>query len=187
MSEDIIGTVDWQAVYDVLTSWNIRLVLAFPGTGKTSCVKHLRKVGKRGGPPVVADFDIKGVGNDIANVDLIPKSQRAMGELVNQFMLDNVIVFSFMHYFNLDCINPGAGSVLVTYPEATPNEWAERIRERGDSDAFVDLVRQHLDEWKDDWVSETKTLAKRLKVIVVPVHADEYLSDAILSLGRYHN
>lgn len=179
MSQNAIGQTDWEEVRHNLDSQNIKLVLAFPGTGKTNCVKGLRSTGKRGAAPVAADFDIKGVGNDRARVQLIPKTQKAMGNLVAQMMRDKVIVFSFLNYFNEDALDPSAGSVLVVVPKATKDEWADRIAKRGDSDEFVQTVRDEFDSWRSNWLARTGKLMKRMHVFVAACPADQYLSQVL--------
>lgn len=106
---------------------------------------------------------------------------------MNQLMKDGVIVFSFMNYFNTDRISPDSGNVLVTFPIATADEWSDRIRRRGDSEDFVNTVRDHFYEWASDWVNASDALAKRLTVIRAPITAKTYLYDAILTLENGGN
>jgi hypothetical protein len=174
------GNTDYKLLREMLNERNVRLVLAFPGTGKTTCVKGLRETGKLEEPPVTCDFDLKGLGGSHCDIHLVPKVLSLAGSLVNQMMHDGIIVFSFLNYANLDRVDPTAGKVIIAIPPEDKVAWIKRLKQRGDSESFVQLMSDKYDEWRADWIAEADRLAKRLDVMTTVVGSDSYLSDALV-------
>lgn len=175
------GNTDYKLLREMLNEQNVRLVLAFPGTGKTTCVKGLRETGKLDEPPVTCDFDLKGLGGSHCDIHLVPKVLSIAGSLVNQMMHDGIIVFSFLNYANLDRVDPSAGKVIIAIPPEDKEAWIKRLRQRGDSESFVQLMSDKYDEWRTDWITDAKNLSKRLDVETTVIESDGYLSDALIS------
>jgi hypothetical protein len=181
MSWKAAGNTDYVKLRSMLNDANVRLVLAFPGTGKTTCVKGLRETGDLDKPPITCDFDLKGLGGSHCDIHKVPKTLAVAGDLVNQMMKDGIIVFSFLNYANLDRVSPSAGNVIVTIPPEQKEDWIKRIKQRGDSESFVKLMDDKYFEWRGDWIRDAETLGKRLNVEIVTLSSNEYLSDALVN------
>jgi hypothetical protein len=181
MSWKATGNTDYVKLRSMLDDANVRLVLAFPGTGKTTCVKGLRETGKLDEPPITCDFDLKGLGGSHCDIHKVPRTLSIAGDLINQMMKDEIIVFSFLNYANLDRVDPSAGNVIVTIPPEDKENWIKRLRQRGDSESFVNLMNDKYFEWRDDWIRDAEQLGKRLNVTIVTLTSNEYLSDALVN------
>lgn len=139
-----------------------RVILAFPGSGKTTTVKQLRF---QKGVPSPVDLDIKGLNGRM----LTPSEQTALGELTAKLVATNHMVFSFAYYFNPDCLPTGT-RVLVVLPEPDlKNAWAKRIADRGDVE-FANTTRAEWQKWITDWQRWIRRYENRLNIEVAYIH-----------------
>jgi hypothetical protein len=157
------------------------LVLAIPGSGKTTVVKALNEPFQPGARPAV-DLDIKGPkGRDQPAL-----MSEALSFYVKAALTSHVSVFSFLHYFDWTGV-PDVPTFIFVPDEGAIDAWIERIGERDGKDApFFREAKANLAQWQKDWVREADRLKQAGREIhLVRMEANEHLYDAMMRI--YHD
>lgn len=178
-----VDRIDAMCIKMFLDRRKINVVLALPGSGKTTVVKALRDLGARDEAPVACDLDLRGIAAHTSDLHLIPRTTWAMGELVNAMAQEDIFVFSFARYFNPQALRCRPRCLMVI-PSDTPEERAAIIRARGDKEVFAQTVLNEFSSWIESWLDQVPMYEQYMDVTVVRAAPGEYLSDTLLRLAR---
>lgn len=155
---------------------NSKIILGFPGVGKTTLVKAMN-AGIRNDLKPTVDLDIKGRKPNS------PAVQSALGRLVKTYLEEGLIVFSFMGYFNFDVL-PTDTEIIVAHPNPDlKQEWIDRIILRQEEGDFTKELDENWETWLPGWVNAEQKLKRFRRVVRVQIEPDQYLPQVLDDLG----
>lgn len=155
---------------------NSKIILGFPGVGKTTLVKAMN-AGIRNDVKPAVDLDIKGRKPNS------PAVQAVLGKLVKAYLDEGLTVFSFMGYFNFDVL-PTDVEIVVAHPNPDlKQEWINRIILRQGEGDFTEELNRNWETWLPGWVNAEQKLKRFQRVVRVQIEPDQYLPQVLDDLG----
>lgn len=140
-----------------------KVIIAFPGCGKTTATKTLISQGVR-----ALDFDCKGLRK--GDVPLNTRFARGYYKRGYYVFINNALVN--LHKFPKDT------HIVFYIPNADREDWVERIEKRGDCQEFIDELRLNYFRWASDLAAAIMDLriSGYNKVEVIHLGKDEYIN-----------
>lgn len=117
-----------------------KVIVAFPGCGKTSTVKALIRTGYK-----AMDFDIKGLKGKRCNKDL--NTNFILG-----YLQEGYTIFLHNGAINFYKLSRDTEVKLFVPCYGCKDAWVKRLKKRGDGYIFLHEVMRNWCEWIDDYI-----------------------------------